>query len=139
MTKQLKVSCMIYIAGIAVYAGAVYASIQYTLEDRVKFLWFLASYLIIGFETFRRLEESLMQKRFMTEYTLIVFATIGALGIKQYEEGVFVMALFGLGMLFDAYSTDSTKRTIQELINIRPEYATRLVRGREFNVVPSTL
>ena len=60
MTKQLKVSCMIYIAGIAVYAGAVYASIQYTLEDRVKFLWFLASYLIIGFETFRRLEESLM-------------------------------------------------------------------------------
>ncbi len=139
MTKQLKVSCMIYIAGIAVYAGAVYASIQYMLDDQVKFLWFLASYLIIGFETFRRLEESLMQKRFLTEYTLIVFATIGALGIEQYEEGVFVMALFGLGMLFDAYSTDSTKRTIQELINIRPEYATRLVRGREFKVDPSTL
>lgn len=49
------------------------------------------------------------------------------------------MALFGLGMLFDAYSTASTKKTIQELINIRPEYATRLVRGREFRVDPSTL
>jgi len=139
MTKQLRVNCIIYIAGIALYAGAVYASIRYTLKDDVKFGWFLAAYLIIGFETFCRLGESLMQKKIMTEYTLIVLATVGALGIEQYEEGVFVMALFGLGLLFDTYSTDSAKRTIQELLNIRPEYATRLVRGREFKVDPSSL
>lgn len=139
MTKQFKVKCIIYIAGIAVYGGAVAASMRYTLDDSVKFIWFLAAYLIIGFETFGRLGESLMQKKIMTEYTLIVLATAGAIGIERYVEGVFVMALFGLGMLFDAYSTASTKRTIQELINIRPEYATRLVRGKEFKVDPSTL
>ena len=80
-----------------------------------------------------------MQKKLMTEYTLIVLATVGAIGTRRYTEGVFVMALFGLGMLFDSYTAANTKRTIQELINIRPEYATRLVRGREFKVDPSTL
>jgi Cd2+/Zn2+-exporting ATPase len=139
MTKQLRVKSIIYIAGIVVYVGAVAASKRFMLGDNLKFVWFLAAYLIIGFETFVRLGESLMQKKILTEYMLILFATVGALGIGRYTEGVFVMALFGVGMLFDAYSTDNTKRTIQALINIRPEYATRLVRGREFKVDPSNL
>ncbi len=139
MSKQFRVKCIIYIAGIAVYGGAIAVSMRYTLDNSVKFIWFLAAYLIIGFETFGRLVENLMQKKLMTEYTLIVLATVGAIGTRRYTEGVFVMALFGLGMLFDAYTAANTKRTIQELINIRPEYATRLVRGREFKVDPSTL
>ncbi|WP_289290448.1 heavy metal translocating P-type ATPase [Sporofaciens musculi] len=139
MSKQFRVKCIIYIAGIAVYGGAIAVSMRYTLDNSVKFIWFLAAYLIIGFETFGRLVENLMQKKLMTEYTLIVLATVGAIGTRRYTEGVFGMALFGLGMLFDSYTAANTKRTIQELINIRPEYATRLVRGREFKVDPSTL
>lgn len=139
MTKQLRIKCIVYIVGIIVYGGAIAASMRYPLDNRVKFIWFLAAYLIIGSETFGRLGESLMQKRVMTEYTLIILATVGAIGTMHYTEGVFVMALFGFGMLLDAYSTASTKRTIQKLINIRPEYATRLVRGKEFKVDPSTL
>lgn len=139
MSKQFRVKCIIYIAGIAVYGGAIAVSMRYTLDNSVKFIWFLAAYLIIGVETFGRLVENLMQKKLMTEYTLIVLATVGAIGTRRYTEGVFVMALFGLGMLFDSYTAANTKRTIQELINIRPEYATRLVRGREFKVDPSTL
>ena len=139
MTKQLKRSCIIYLAGSIVYIWAVTASARYMLDARVKFIWFLAAYLIVGFEAFRRLQESLMQKKFMTEYTLIILATAGALGIERYAEGVFVMLLFNLGMLFEAFSTDNTKRSIQDLINIRPEYATRLVRGKEFKVDPSSL
>ena len=137
MTKQLKRSCIIYLAGSIVYIWAVTASARYMLDARVKFIWFLAAYLIVGFEAFGRLEESLMQKKFMTEYTLIILATVGALGIGRYAEGVFVMLLFNLGMLFEAFSTDNTKRSIQEMINIRPDHATRLVRGKEFKVDPS--
>ena len=139
MTEQLKKRCTIYFAGAVVYIWAVAASERYMLDARVKFIWFLAAYLIVGFEAFRRLAENLMQKKFMTEYTLIILATIGALGIERYAEGVFVMLLFNLGMLLEAFSTDNTKRSIQELINIRPEYATRLVRGKEFKVDPSSL
>ncbi|GFI49694.1 cadmium, zinc and cobalt-transporting ATPase [Lachnospiraceae bacterium] len=119
--------------------AAVTVSAETALDARVKFGWFLAAYLIIGFESFRRFSDSLMQKKFMTEYTLIILATIGALGIERYAEGVFVMLLFNLGMLFETFSTDNTKRSLEELINIRPEYATRLVRGKEFKVDPASL
>lgn len=139
MTKQLKRRCIIYIVGVIVYAGAVIADTDYILDERIIFGWFLFAYLIIGFESFRRLEENMMQKRFLTEYTLIILATIGALGIERYTEGVFVMLLFELGMLFEAYTTDNTKREIQGLIDIRPEYATRIVHGREFKVDPAAL
>ncbi|MEZ3488136.1 MAG: cadmium-translocating P-type ATPase [Lachnospiraceae bacterium] len=139
MTKQLKIRCIVYIAGIIIYVGAVMVSDKIALDAGLKFGWFLAAYLIVGFESFRRFCDSLMQKKFMTEYTLIILATVGALGIERYVEGVFVMLLFNLGMLFESFSTDNTKRSIEELINIRPEYATRLVRGREFKVDPSSL
>lgn len=139
MTKQLKIRCIVYIVGVIVYVAAVTVSAETALDVRVKFGWFLAAYLIIGFESFRRFSDSLMQKKFMTEYTLIILATIGALGIERYAEGVFVMLLFNLGMLFETFSTDNTKRSLEELINIRPEYATRLVRGKEFKVDPASL
>ena len=73
-----------------------------------------------------------MQKKFLTEYTLIILATVGAFGVSRYTEGVLVMILFELGMIFEAYSTDNAKRSIESMINIRPEYATRKVRGKEF-------
>lgn len=139
MTKQLKIRCIVYIVGVIVYVAAVTVSAETALDSRLKFGWFLAAYLIIGFESFRRFSDSLMQKKFMTEYTLIILATIGALGIERYAEGVFVMLLFNLGMLFETFSTDNTKRSLEELINIRPEYATRLVRGKEFKVDPASL
>ena len=43
------------------------------------------------------------------EYTLITLATVGAFGIGRYTEGVLVMLLFELGVIFEAYSTDSAK------------------------------
>ena len=75
MTKQLKIRCIVYIVGVIVYVAAVTVSAETALDARVKFGWFLAAYLIIGFESFRRFSDSLMQKKFMTEYTLIILAS----------------------------------------------------------------
>ncbi len=121
------------------YAGVIIANTHYILDGRVRFCGFLLAYLIIGFGSFQRLVDNIMQKRFLTEYTLIILATIGALGIERYTEGVFVILLFELGMLFEAFSTDNTKREIQGLIDIQPEHATRIVKGREFKVDPAAL
>lgn len=95
-----------------------------TMDDWTKFTWFMVAYLIIGFDVFKTLGEKLIQKKFLTEYTLITLATVGAFGIGRYTEGVLVMLLFELGVIFEAYSTDSAKRSIEEMINIRPTYAT---------------
>ncbi len=139
MTRELKIRGLIYGAGVVVYLCAAGVTAHYMLPDMVRFIWFLAAYLLIGFGAFKKLEENLMQKKFLTEYTLMILATIGAFGIGRYAEGVLVMLLFELGMMFETYTTDNAKRSIESLINIRPEYATRKVRGKEFKVDPSAL
>ena len=49
------------------------------------------------------------------------------------------MLLFELGMIFESFATDSAKRSITKMLNIRPEYATRKVHGKEYQVAPSAL
>ena len=139
MTRELKIRIMIYGTGVLVYLCAILVTIRFTLPDMARFVWFLAAYLLIGLGVFRKLGENLTQKKFLTEYTLIILATVGAFGVSRYTEGVLVMILFELGMIFEAYSTDNAKRSIESMINIRPEYATRKVRGKEFKVDPSAL
>ena len=139
MTRELKIRIMIYGTGVLVYLCAILVTMRFALPDMARFVWFLAAYLLIGLDVFRKLGENLMQKKFLTEYTLIILATVGAFGVSRYTEGVLVMILFELGMIFEAYSTDNAKRSIESMINIRPEYATRKVRGKEFKVDPSAL
>ena len=66
-------------------------------------------------------------------------ATIGSFGIGRYVEGVFVMLLFELGMIFEAVSTDRAKRSIAQMIDIRPPYAVQKVGTEEIQVEPSEL
>lgn len=124
MTAQLKKRSIIYGVGVFVYVCAIATTTYNTMDDWTKFTWFMVAYLIIGFDVFKTLGEKLIQKKFLTEYTLITLATVGAFGIGRYTEGVLVMLLFELGVIFEAYSTDSAKRSIEEMINIRPTYAT---------------
>lgn len=139
MTRQLKQRLIIYGVGVFMYAGAAAVSMQYTLSDRVKFVLFLTAYLVVGFDAFRQLTQKLLKKDIFSEYLLIILSTAGAFGVQRYTEGVLVMLLFEMGMMFEAISTDSAKRSIAQMIDIRPEYATRKVRGKETRVEPGEL
>lgn len=139
MTKELKIRSIIYGIGVLIYVCAVMVTRKHTVADEVQFVWFLAAYLVIGFGAFQELAEQILQKKFLTEYTLMILATVGAFGIARYREGVLVMLLFELGMIFESFATDSAKRSITKMLNIRPEYATRKVHGKEYQVAPSAL
>lgn len=139
MTTQLKKTSIIYGVGVFIYICGVIMTLQSSVVDWVKFCVFLVAYLVIGFDSFRHLSENLMHKKFLTEYTLIILATVGAFGIGRYIEGVLVMLLFELGVIFETFSTDSAKRSIAEMIDIRPAYATRKIKGKETQVDPSEL
>lgn len=139
MTKELKTRVLIYALGVMIYLCASGVTREFILPDIVKFFWYLAAYLLIGFDAFRKLQTDFLKKKIVTEYTIIIIATIGAFGVGRYSEGVLVMLLFELGMIFEAFTTDSAKRSIESMLNIRPEYATRKVRGKEFKVNPSSL
>lgn len=139
MTAELKKRSIIYGAGVFIYVCAIATTTYNMMGDWAKFIWFLIAYLIIGYDVFRVLCEKFFQKKFLTEYTLITLATVGVFGIGRYTEGVLVMLLFELGVIFEAYSTDSAKRSIEEMIDIRPPYATRKSEDGEVKVQPSEL
>lgn len=139
MTTELKKRSIIYGAGVFIYVCAIATTTHNMMGDWAKFIWFLIAYLIIGYDVFRVLCEKFFQKKFLTEYTLITLATVGAFGIGRYTESVLVMLLFELGVIFEAYSTDSAKRSIEEMIDIRPPYATKKSEAGEVKVQPSEL
>ncbi len=139
MTAQLKRTSMIYGIGAVIYICGVILTQQMTVTDWVKFFLFFTAYLFIGFDTFRKQSDKLMQKRVFTEYTFIILATVGAFGIGRYIEGVLVMLLFELGVIFETFASDSAKRSIAEMTNIRPAYATLKTADGEVQVDPGEL
>lgn len=139
MTEQLKKQSMIYGVGVVIYLAAVIVTSNVTIEDEIKFVWFLIAYLIVGFDVFKKLRDRILELKFLTEYTLTTVATIGAFGIGRYTEGVLVMILFELGVIFEAYSTDNAKRSIEEMIDIRPAFAIRKTDGGEEQIDPIDL
>ena len=139
MTEQLKKQSMIYGVGVVIYLVAVIVTSNFTIEDEIKFVWFLIAYLIVGFDVFKKLRDRILELKFLTEYTLTTVATIGAFGIGRYTEGILVMILFELGVIFEAYSTDNAKRSIEEMIDIRPAFAIRKTDGGEEQIDPIDL
>lgn len=139
MTLQLKKRSLIYGIGVFIYVCGIAVTEDYTLSDWTKFTWFLAAYLIIGLDVFREFSKRLMEKKILTEYTLMILATVGAFGIGRYIEGVFVLMLFELGVIFESYSTDRARQSIEEVLDIKPEFATRLVQDVETLVDPADL
>ena len=139
MTKQTKIKMLILAAGVAAYGAAIIVSDRYQMPDNLRLLIFLAAYLLTGIEAFGRFRDNLMKKRFFDENLLIILATVGAFGVGRYIEAVAAMALFEAGVIIEAASVDRTKRMIADMIDIRPEYATRIIRGKEFKVEPSAL
>ncbi len=139
MAKQLKQRSVIFLSGVFIYICIIFAVEANTIEDRYKFFMFLAAYLVTGFDAFRTVSERLLSKKIPADYLMIILATIGSFGIGRYVEGVFVMLLFELGMIFEAVSTDRAKRSIAQMIDIRPPYAVQKVGTEEIQVEPSEL
>lgn len=139
MTKKLKRRCMVYGVGVILFIVMTVVTMRMTVPDKEKFIMFLAAYMVIGFDAFRTMRDEILKKRLPADYIMIILATVGAFGIGRYIEGTFVMLLFELGMIFEAMSTNKAKRSIAEMIDIRPAFATRKTGENEEQVDPSEL
>lgn len=139
MEKRLKIRGIIFLSGALLFGVESFIVYQRMMSSEQKFAMFLVAYLIIGFGVFRELSEDILNKKIFDEKILIVLATMGAFGVGRYQEAVVVMLLFELGKVCEAIAVDRTKRMIASKINIRPEYATRKIKGKEFQVKPSAL
>ena len=108
----------------------VSAFILFIIALCVKFenIWitraiYLIGYLIVGGEIILKAIKNIFKGELFDEHFLMAVATIGAIAIGEYPEAVAVMLFYQVGELFQDYAVDKSKKTITELMNIRPDYA----------------
>lgn len=104
-------------------------------KEYVALVWYIVAYLPVGLPVMKEAWESMREKDYFSEFTLMVVATIGAFYIGEYPEGVAVMLFYTIGELFQDKAVDKAKRNIGALLDVRPEQALVL---RDNNLVVET-
>ncbi|MDK2965784.1 heavy metal translocating P-type ATPase [Lacrimispora sp.] len=102
----------------------------------IVFIAFLASYLIIGGEIVLKALKNICKGQVFDENFLMSIATIGAFCLGEYAEGVAVMLFYQVGELFQSYAVSRSRRSIADLMDIRPDYANVMRNGQLVQVDP---
>ena len=90
-------------------------------KEYVALIWYIVAYLPVGLPVMKEAWESMKEKDYFSEFTLMIVATIGAFYIGEYPEGVAVMLFYTIGELFQDKAVDRAKRNIGALLDVRPE------------------
>ncbi|MGX7183145.1 heavy metal translocating P-type ATPase [Enterococcus pallens] len=101
-----------------------------------KFVAYLAVYLWIGWDVLKTAATNILKGQVFDENFLMSVATIGALAIGEYPEAVGVMLFYQVGEFFQDYAVNRSRKSISALLEIRPDYANRLVDGQVEKVAP---
>ena len=84
---------------------------------------FIISYLFVGLDVIKQAIINIKHVKIFDENFLMVIATIGAFVIGEYPEAVAVMLFYKIGELFEDYATDKSRKSISDLMDIKPDYA----------------
>ena len=102
----------------------------------VQPLLYLIPYLVIGWDVLWRAIRNIKNGQVFDENFLMAVATVGAFGCGEYREGVAVMLFYQVGELFQSVAVDRSRRSISDLMDIRPDYANVEREGRLEQVDP---
>ena len=89
----------------------------------LRFLLFMIPYLTVGYDILRKAWKGILNHQVFDECFLMAVATIGAMILGEYSEGVAVMLFYQIGELFQSIAVGKSRRSISELMDIRPDYA----------------
>jgi len=138
--QTLKRDIIIILLGAALFVGVwIYTSSQPNINQWLMLGLFLVPYLVLGFEIISDAIIKLLHGELFDEYFLMTVASIGALCIGEYHEAVAVMLFFRIGECFEDYAVDKSRRSIAELMGIRPDYACVEVDGVLQKFDPNTI
>ncbi len=84
---------------------------------------YIIAYVIVGFEIVRKAIRNIIRGKVFDENFLMTVATIGAFGIGEFPEAVAVMLFYQVGELFQSYAVDKSRKSISNLMDIRPDFA----------------
>ena len=92
-------------------------------NEYLKALLYLIPYLIVGYDILRKALLSIKNREHFDENFLMAIATIGAITLGEYQEGVEVMLFYQIGEWFQSYAVGRSRKNIAQLMDIRPDYA----------------
>ena len=102
----------------------------------IRFVLFLIPYFTIGYDILKKAFKGIKNKQVFDENFLMAVATIGAMALGEYTEGVAVMLFYQVGELFQSYAVGKSRRNISQLMDIRPDFANIMVDGQLTQVDP---
>lgn len=129
--KQKKVLIRILLAAVLMVLLSLLP-----LQGGLRFLLFMIPYLIIGYDILKKAWKGILNKQVFDENFLMAIATVGAIILGEYVEGVAVMLFYQIGELFQSYAVGKSRRNISELMDIRPDYANIMQDGKLCKVDP---
>ncbi|HPP32051.1 MAG TPA: heavy metal translocating P-type ATPase, partial [Soehngenia sp.] len=101
------------------------------VNEYIKYLLFIASYLLAGIRVLKASLHNIKNKDLFDENFLMSIATLGAIAIGQYEEAIAVMIFYEIGEYFQSKAVRQSRKSIAELMDIRPDYA-NLIENEDF-------
>ena len=123
---------------IRIIVGAVLIVLfsKLPIDGYVRFGLFMIPYLVIGYDILQKAFKGIRNKQVFDENFLMAVATVGAILLGDYSEGVAVMLFYQIGELFQSYAVGKSRRNISELMDIRPDYANIEVDGKLEQIDP---
>ena len=116
--KQKKVFIRIIVAAVLMVVLSLLP-----VDGWLKFVLFMIPYLVIGHDILLKAWKGILNRQVFDENFLMAVATIGAILLGDYKEGVAVMLFYQIGELFQSDAVGKSRRNISELMDIRPDYA----------------
>lgn len=105
-------------------------------EEWINQTIYILSYMIVGIEVVKEAIENIIKGKVFDENFLMTVATIGAFGIGEFPEAVAVMLFYQVGELFQSYAVDKSRKSISNLMDIRPDFANVEREGKIQKVEP---
>ncbi len=142
MSKNKKALIRIIVSLCVVIVTVV---LKYTISESISwFKWLelglsLAAYFTVGYDVLWKAITNIVRGKIFDEHFLMTIATIGAFAIGEYVDATAVMLLYQIGELFQRYAVGKSRKSIAELMDIRPEEATVIRDDLEITVHPSEI
>ena len=111
------------LSGVFLLLGIIFQHQEWTwfVNPVIEFLWFLIGFLPVGLPVMREAWESILQKDWFNEFSLMALASLGAFYIGEYPEALAVMLLYSIGEMLQDKAVNQASRNIKDLLDVRPE------------------
>lgn len=142
MTKKLKRRIRRLCIGVIPFVLAIILSVipafaDWKLNQYLTFWMFLLSYLTIGGNVIKTAVVNIARGQVFDENFLMTIASLGAFFVGEAPEAVAVMLFYQVGECFQSYAVNRSRKSITDLMNIKPDYAVVIRDGKEEEIEPS--